>query len=258
MDSGPLPCSKACIKSKVVLKKANIQSMKKKKSNAGAKPLVTVNLYSRRAGRNLPSDMKVSLAHDASEDIILQQGTKRSTLSTFQHNGFRLMGIGSTVRENETLVAAPIQIPSFFEEMPGAMRANGAYSGIFLAKIKGSFSLGKSGKKSNPQKSALASFADPVCKGKGSHDCPYLMLLGTSKNEISHFTFNGQVFFPLLTRAFTIIYYAADESSEAYNWDHPNYSGIKDPNGFVAVNGPICYDPVLGIFITRNASIALP
>lgn len=218
---------------------------------------MTVNLYCRRTGGRPPVNAPFSVSHDVNEDIDLGSGSE--TLSLYKHENIHLMGFKSTIKAGEHLIAAAAQIPSYFDEFPDAYRRQGPFCGILMTKIMVDFEK-KSKTKIDPQ-SAFASFMDPSCKGKGSEDCPYyIQLSGEStrgkKERLSHFTFNGQVFFPLLMRAFTIAYFVADESSIRYNWDHPDYRGIKPPGGgLVAVNSPIRFDPTLGIFVTRNAEL---
>lgn len=210
------------------------------------KKAFAVNLYTGRIGQSTSSPVMIEKRKDINE-----------YLSLYHHENLELLGVNSLVKEGEFLVAATVHIPSFFEEF--SKKAKTAYSGLFMAKI--STALNKTLKKTNKNKgnsyakdSSFWSFNQAECKGYGSYDCPHRIQLSPMNQDLSHLTFNGQAFFPLLMRNFTIVYNVADVSSQEYNWDHSKYTGPKESD-FVAVDNPIEYDANLGLFVTRGARL---
>ena len=211
--------------------------MSKKKADS-----FTVNLLTGRMAQRLPTRVKIEKRSDVND-----------YLSIYHHEGLELMGVNSVIKNDEHLVAATIHLPSFFEEFSGGSKM--AYSGVFMAKI--STALKKAKTKSGKgigRGSSFWSFGEPECKGFGSHDCPHRIQLSPDNKELSHLTFNGQAFFPLLMRNFTVIYHVADVSSKDYNWDHAKYAGPRESD-FVAVDHPIVYDANLGLLVTRGAKL---
>ncbi len=211
--------------------------MSKKNTNSFA-----VNLYTGRMEKSAPTRI-----------MIEKKATVNDYLSLYHHEGLEMIGVSSVVKQDEHLVAATVHLPSYFEEFSTKIKTT--YSGIFMAKISTVLKKAKTGSGKRIQKnSSFWSFGEVDCKGFGSHDCPHRVQLSPENKKLSHLTFNGQAFFPLLMRNFTVIYNVADVSSKDHNWDHANYEGPKGSD-FVAVDHPIEYDANLGIFVTRGAKL---
>lgn len=236
---------------------------KKGKKKTGNK--ISVEIYThRKEGRS--GSCPALLVNDSTDYKLINTKNKRKSILNFYahvegiaNQKVNLMGIKSTLSgisgPQPKLIATPIHIPAFFEETPvGKNGKKQSFTGIFLADINADFLTNKKKKQSD----AFTSFTDFECKKIGSHDCPHRIILGDLDTGISHFTFNGQVFFPLLTRGFVVIYYVADEGSKDFDWDYETFENGKNPDygsGMVAVNSPIYFEPALGIFVTRNAKL---
>ena len=172
-------------------------------------------------------------------DLTLPASQPEGLIGGCEYHRFMFSFFKGTIEKNVTLVAVPMILPAFFEEI--GMKGN-------KKDVRKLFLLRTSATEGD-HKSRIDFFND---KGLGPHGCPAAILVRTEANKDSesrnYFSFNNMRFYPFLMRELTVGYYVCDEGATSCHW--PKYQ--KGDKG-VALDYPVAYDATLGLFTTRGA-----
>lgn len=158
--------------------------------------------------------------------------------------GIKFCHFKNTLKDGVTLMAVPMILPDFFEEIKKEKK--GDVRRLFLLRT------GVTEKECAPNK-RIKFFKDTLENGPMGCPIPILMKPGPPRRNpkeysLNYFTFNNNRFYPFLMREFTVGYYVCDENAKKYYWPkfHPDDPGI-------ALDYQVIYDPTLGLFVTRGA-----
>lgn len=177
----------------------------------------------------MQNGIEIDFGHNIIQDVILTPGDNLTeNLKSYTSNihpdlHFCCFDGALDIDHGSKIMAVSMKLPKFFD---GYSSLAERFQGLFLFKTVDVTSA----------------------KAVGKYGCPIRLYMNSG---MGHFEFMDNNFYPMLTVNGEIGYYVCEKDGE-HTWPEPT-----DPDYYlkhnVSINFPMSYDPMLGLFTTRDA-----